>query len=262
MLSWPGFLRPSGALALVLAVGAAMPVQANPRNTPRKLDRTLTERAAIGVGTSRVIVTFKPGIDASAEAKRLGAKLGRRLKLTRGQVMELANAQLHKLANHPAVDRIRWDRPIHGLPGTEPGTNAAPARRDDTFGYTGEGVGVAIIDSGVTPWHDDLTYDGTSPRVLTKGGQRVAAFVDYVNGQTEPYDDYGHGTHVAGIVAGNGLTSNGLRKGTAPDAHLVVLKVLDSTGRGYISNVIAALEFVAANKNAFNIRVVNLSISA
>lgn len=262
MLSWRGFLRPTSALALVFAFGTAMPAQANPRNTHRKLDPTLTQRAATGVGTSRVIVTFKPGIDASADAKRLGAKLGRRLRLTRGQVMELANAQLSKLANHPAVDSIRWDRPIHGLPRTDPGADAGPAKRDDNFGYTGEGVGVAIIDSGVTPWHDDLTYDGGSARVLTKGGQRVAAFVDYVNGQTEPYDDYGHGTHVAGIIAGNGLASNGLRKGTAPDAHLVVLKVLDSTGRGYISNVIAALEFVAANKDAYNIRVVNMSISA
>jgi serine protease AprX len=262
MLSWPGFLRPASALALVLALGTAMPAVANPRNTHRKLDRTLTERAATAVGTSRVIVTFKPGIDASSDAKRLGAKLGRRLNLTRGQVMELANAQLNKLANHPAVESIRWDRPIHGLPRTEQGKDAGPAKRDDTFGYTGEGVGVAIIDSGVTAWHDDLTYDGPSPRVLTNGGQRVAAFVDYVNGRTDPYDDYGHGTHVAGIIAGNGLASNGLRKGTAPDAHLVVLKVLDSTGRGYISNVLAALEFVAANKNAYNIRVVNMSISA
>jgi len=262
MLSWVGFLTPASALAFVLAFGAAMPAQANPRNTHSKLDRTLTQRAATGLGTSRVIVTFKPGIDASADAKRLGARLGRRLKLTRGQVMELSNAQLNRLANHPAVESVRWDRPIHGLPKAERGAVAGPATRDDNLGYTGRGVGVAIIDSGVTPWHDDLTYDGSSPRVLTKGGQRVAAFVDYVNGQTEAYDDYGHGTHVAGIIVGNGLASNGLRKGTAPEAHLVVLKVLDSTGRGYISNVIAALEFVVANKNAYNIRVVNMSISA
>jgi serine protease AprX len=56
-------------------------------------------------------------------------------------------------------------------------------------------------------------------------------FVDLVNGLEAPYDDYGHGTHVAGIVAGNGFHSNGARGGIAPGAHLMALKVLDGNGR-------------------------------
>ena len=110
-----------------------------------------------------------------------------------------------------------------------------------TFGYDGAGIGVALIDSGVTPWHDDL--QGAS-------GQRVTAFVDFVNDATQAYDDYGHGTHVAGIVAGNGHDSGGSRAGIAPAAHVVSLKVLDGLGRGVISDVIAAIEYSIANRTA------------
>jgi len=83
-----------------------------------------------------------------------------------------------------------------------------------------------------------------------------------VNGQTQPYDDNGHGTHVAGIIAGNGYDSEGRKAGTAPDAGLVSLKVLDANGSGTVSNIIAALDWVLANHDAYNIRVVNLSVGA
>src|SRR6185312_1941903 len=87
-------------------------------------------------------------------------------------------------------------------------------RRDDRraavrqdLGYDGAGVGVALIDSGIASWHEDLSGEN---------GLRVSEFVDFVNGMEAPYDDYGHGTHVAGIVAGNGYDSDGARAGIAP----------------------------------------------
>ena len=91
-----------------------------------------------------------------------------------------------------------------------------------------------IIDSGVTSWHDDL------------GSDRVVHFMDFVDFQPLAYDDYGHGTHVAGIIAGSGYDSGGARTGMAPGASLIVLKVLDGDGNGYISNVIAALDYAVA----------------
>jgi subtilisin family serine protease len=94
------------------------------------------------------------------------------------------------------------------------------------------------------------------------GGQRVAKFVDFVNGYTSPYDDHGHGTHVSGIIAGNGYDSLGSRAGVAPAAHIVSLKVLDAEAGGHISNVIAAIDFAIANRQAYNIRVMNLSVGA
>jgi len=81
-------------------------------------------------------------------------------------------------------------------------------------------------------------------------------FVEY------PYDDYGHGTHVAGIIAGNGYDSLGARTGVAPRANIVGLKVLDANGQGYISDVIAALDYAISVKDAYNIRVINLSVGA
>jgi len=86
----------------------------------------------------------------------------------------------------------------------------------DTLGLTGAGVGVAVIDSGITSFHDDLT--STSSTLYPYGNQRVSMFVDFVNGRTSPYDDNGHGSHVAGIIAGNGYDSNGLKAGAAPEA--------------------------------------------
>ena len=87
-------------------------------------------------------------------------------------------------------------------------------------------------------------------------------FVDFVNGRTLPYDDNGHGSHVAGIIAGNGYDSYGQKAGIAPDATLISLKVLDANGSGTISNIIAALNWVAANAKTYNIRVVNMSVGA
>ena len=65
---------------------------------------------------------------------------------------------------------------------------------------------MAVIDSGITAWHDDLADAGGC-------SQRVDRFVDFVGGSATPYDDYGHGTHVAGIIAGNGFDSGGARVG-------------------------------------------------
>src|SRR5205823_1134079 len=130
----------------------------------------------------------------------------------------------------------------------------------DTLGYTGAGVGIAIIDSGVTSWHDDLTNN--TSKIYPYGNQRVAKFVDFVNGRTTPYDDNGHGSHVAGTITGNGYDSNGEKSGMAPGASIVSLKVLDANGQGTISNIIAALNWIVANRTTYNIRVVNMSVGA
>jgi serine protease AprX len=122
------------------------------------------------------------------------------------------------------------------------------------FGLDGAGVGVAIIDSGSAATLDDLS----DPVV---GGTRVDHFVDFVNGRLTSYDDYGHGTHVTGIVGGNGFDSSGRRSGIAPAARLIALRVLDGSGQGRISDVIAALGYAVAQKDAWNIRVVNLSVA-
>lgn len=225
-----------------------------------KLDRELNKRATHG-GWSRVIVTLNGSADAAAEVVRLGGRLGRRLDLINGQVVELPNGQLRKLAAHPAVARIDADRPTERLLSRVTALSGARIVQR-AYGLDGAGVGVAVVDSGIASWHDDLTYAGTNPAVRVQGNQRVADFVDLVKGAPSAYDDNGHGTHVSGIIAGNGYDSGGAHTGIAPGSHIVSLKVLDQDGRGVISDVIAAFEYAIANRTRHNIRVVNLSVGA
>ena len=253
------------ALTLTLLASFAVPAAAKGNDgragDHRKLDETLNRRAGTGSGTSRVIVTFKPGWGEGEEIRKHGSKLGRKLRLINGRVAEIKNSELRRLADDPAVLSIHHDRPTKGQMNRAAVTVGARSVQSD-LGYTGAGVGVAIVDSGITSWHDDLSYQGSSAAVRTQGGQRVVGFVDFVNGRTAAYDDNGHGTHVAGSIAGNGYDSYGARAGVAPDAHLVGLKVLDDRGRGVISDVIAALDWIVANRQLHNIRVVNLSVGA
>jgi serine protease AprX len=184
---------------------------------------------------------------------------GAKLRLIDGFVLDVPDAALSQMAALPQVTSAHQDRPAWAADYLSTRTTGANVAHQ-AFGYTGAGIGVAVVDSGITSWHDDLTTrDGGS---YPFGNQRVSAFVDFVNGQTQPYDDHGHGTHVAGIILGNGYDSHGRQVGMAPDASLVSLKVLDGEGRGTISNIIAALDWIAANGAAYNIRVVNLSVGS
>ena len=220
------------------------------------LDPLLRQRMSLPTGRSRIIVR---AVNASSLPlvvpiiEQAGGMLGHALPIIDAQAADVPHAVLPALASHPLVERLSLDRLVAGaLERTGPAVNATSVRQ--ALGYDGSGVGVAVIDSGITSWHDDLS-DGPG------GAQRASRFVDFVNGRAAPYDDYGHGTHVAGIVAGNGFDSGGARSGIAPAARLVVLKALDAAGKGRISDVIAALGYVVAHRDALDIRVVNLSIA-
>ena len=249
------YRRYIGALVLLGAAGhsTSAPVHATP-NWLSKLDPVLQERWKDGGGSSRVIIrpvegASTPLLRAVADA---GGSVGRQLSVVNGQVANIPHAALPRLAAHPLVERISLDRIVTGsLELAAASVGATAVGRD--LGYDGTGVGVAVIDSGVSEWHDDLSDPA--------GGQRVDRFVDFVNGRDTPYDDYGHGTHVAGIIAGNGHDSGGARSGIAPASRLVVLKVLDGAGHGRISDVIAALEYAINHRDALNIRVINLSVA-
>src|SRR5580765_6880359 len=224
------------------------------------LDSELSTRSRNRNGwnfTTRVIVMMKPGAELKPEFQHYVRASN--LDLINGWVLDLPNALLKKLSDQPGVLTVHFDRPIKAHNYRTAVTVGARAVQD-TLGYSGSGVGVAIIDSGITSWHDDLT--NTTSKLFPYGNQRVAKFVDFVNGRTLPYDDNGHGSHVAGIIAGNGKDSYGEKTGIAPKATLVSLKVLDANGQGTISNIIAALGWVARNAKTYNIRVINMSVGA
>src|SRR5580765_94136 len=224
------------------------------------LDSELSERSKDrngSVNRTRVIVTLKPGTELKPEFMIFSR--GSSLDLINGRVLELPNGLLKKLSDQPGVLTVHFDRPIKSH-NYRTAVTVGARTVQDTMGYTGAGVGVAIIDSGITNWHDDLT--NTTSKLFPYGNQRVAKFVDFVNGRTLPYDDNGHGSHVAGIIAGNGKDSYGEKTGIAPKATLVSLKVLDANGQGTISNIISARGWVARNAKTYNIRVVNMSVGA
>jgi serine protease AprX len=228
-----------------------------PPVSPRldKLDPLLQRALRNPPARSRVIVRATNPQTLSLLApliQQFGGVLGRQLPIIDAQVADIPTVSLLPLSASGAVQRIALDRPAVGtLERTSAAVGATAARQ--MFGYDGTGITVAVVDSGVAP-HDDLADAG--------GGQRVDRFVDFVEGQSAAYDDYGHGTHVTGIVAGNGFHSGASRSGLAPGARIVALKVLDGSGAGRISNVIAAFGDVLANKDLHHIRIVNVSLGA
>ncbi len=113
----------------------------------------------------------------------------------------------------------------------------------------GDNIGVAVVDTGIC-MHKDFT----------ESGNRILGFYDLIHGRTEPYDDNGHGSHVSGIIGGNGFLSNYKYVGLAPKCNLIGIKVLDQKGDGNISDVLAGLQWIIDNKEKYNIRVVNISV--
>ena len=247
----PGTLRmlKRSLFLLALVAATASPVAAAAHGGDAKLDSELRYRAHTPRGRSRVIIRLAAGVSADSAIRALSATLGRRLLSVHGQVADVPDSALDALASLPGVTGVSLDRPVRGTL-ERTGSTIGSTWVQQTLGVDGSGVGVAILDSGVVGWHDDL------------GADRVVHFADFVNFQPSAYDDYGHGTHVAGIISGNGYDSNGARRGIAPGASLVVLKVLDGSGLGYISNVIAAIDYAIANKDTYHIRVMNLSVAA
>ena len=113
-------------------------------------------------------------------------------------------------------------------------------------GYYGEEIGVAVLDTGIYP-HPDFEH-------------RIVCFRDYVRGRNSLYDDNGHGTHIAGIIGGDGSLSNGKYTGLAPRCHFIILKILDYRGNGNTEHVVRAIDWLVENRRNYRIRIVNISI--
>ena len=240
--------RVTSFVLLLLLAAPAVASARTAEDITSRLDPALEIRASRGRGVSRVIIRTVDGLPATRAIKAVAGRPGRYLPRI-GQVAIVPDTALLQLAALPGIDAVSLDRRVHGTL-ERTGTTIGATWVRDKLGFDGSGIGVAIVDSGVANWHDDL------------GAERVMHFADFVSFVTEPHDDYGHGTHVAGIIAGNGYDSGGARRGVAPGASLVVLKVLDGAGDGFISNVIAAIDYAIDNRARLNIRVLNLSVAA
>ncbi|MBO8156562.1 MAG: S8 family serine peptidase [Bacillaceae bacterium] len=174
-----------------------------------------------------------------------------------GMAATLTKKQIQQLEKIPFVNVVEYDSEVQAtLDTSDEWFGTSKARMDfDVEGdldgnpnsYTKDDVVIAVIDTGIDGSHVDLD-DG-----------KVIGWKDYVKGQSTPYDDNGHGTHVAGIIAGEG-EGNGNYEGVASGAALVGIKVLDRNGSGSMSDVTAGIDWAVQNKDTYGIEILNLSL--
>ena len=253
-------------LVLLLATGMAFGVsphapQSGPfsRVAPELSD--LLSRAKRGTAkgqTVRVIVQYKLAPTAAhySTMKNRGGLLHAKLHLIKAAAFTIPVSALPALEADPEILSVTIDHPMNVMDDlTNSATGVASAWN---AGYTGAGVGIAVIDSGINDSHSDLWDSAHSY-------SRVVYHQDFTgtattNSSGANYDLYGHGTHVAGIIAGNGSLSGGQYEGVAPAATLVDLRALDANGAGSDSTVIAAIQQAIALQSTYNIRIINLSL--
>jgi len=181
----------------------------------------------------------------------LGGRVTRELPLVGGFAASLPADRIPSVARDGSVAAIWSDSHIQmASAGTtqydtwDPNLAWRKAIRLGQVDENGAGVTVALLDTGVSDVPDL--------------GNRVDARIDFTpNG--DGYDEYGHGTHLSGVIAGNGSASGGKWRGVAPGAHLVSVKVAGSDGSTDVSVVIAALQWIVTHKDVYNIRVLNLA---
>jgi serine protease AprX len=215
-----------------------------------RLSADLDDHLAAGSQSISVIIH-----GTRAEVNALAARYSLQVKrfLKSGAVLDVTAGQLAALQQDEAVDHLSADIRYRSVgmditPETI-GADQVWAGGESFPALTGAGIGVAVIDSGVDPAHAAL-----------KG--RVAASVDFTGGNGA--DLFGHGTHVAAIIAGamGRLAETGDYRGIAYNARIINVRVLGADGSGLASNVIEGIDWIIENRKAYNIKVINLSLGA
>jgi len=215
--------------------------------------------------TVDVIIQFNrpPTAAHHQRVQKKGGILKTKLDVIKGAHYSVPVQSLQDLADDPDIAYISPNRPISStststLDYTPESVNAQVAWQQ--WRLDGTGVGVAVIDSGVTAVGDLYWWNPTNQTY----GSRVVYSQSFVPGTIDTSDQYGHGTHVAGIIGSEGWFSTGgsfthTFKGIAPNANIINLRVLDQNGAGTDSSVIAAIQAAISLKSTYNIRVINLS---
>ena len=238
-------------LTLCVSVGPALAGASPLPKSDRFLSRTPAVRPARA--WSSVIVQWN-GARTPARMKRLralGARADRPLLLIHADALRLPSRNLTRLAALPFVKRLSADLTCRKSDEYTVGATGA----DIAFaqgGLTGAGVAVAVLDSGIQMGRADIQG-------------RTVAVANFAGDAHTATDLCGHGTHVAGIIAGDGTASTGPAffrtfYGVARQASLVNVRVLDGTGQGTVSGVIQGIGWAVAHQSDYGIRVLNLSL--
>jgi len=254
------FHRPLVALlaatGLALAGLPTMPVVA--ASNQAHLDREVLKAMQAGHSINVIVVARGDLSVLEADLRRSGLKRTVRVPIAHGVAVQLTPAFIDHFRADANVARLIYDAPVRltdtpfnptALATAYPAVvDALPVWSNPLAPLTGQGIGIAVIDSGVAS-HPDL-------------GNRVIVSQNFnpnVNGND---DAYGHGTAVAGIIAGDGTASLGQYIGVAPEANIINLRVNDGTGGAPTSAIMNAVLWAVNNKNSYNIRVINLSLQA
>ena len=260
---------------VVMTVLAALLGVAGSASAPQdKLDRALRDGKVLGQ-SQRVIIKAAPGADTRLRqllAER-GTRIEAELHIVGAMTVTLSAADLIAVCEEsPAVRSCSIDGEVTSLDNgdfkrrrakkdlEQAPTTSATSTMLGTLGLSyagagletagGNGVTVALIDSGIDP---------------TLFAGRIKEFRDFTKGTipepTDPSDEYGHGTHLAGLIGGNQMDPlDAEYQGVAPGVSFVGLRVLDNKGEGFTTDVIEAIEFAVDNKPRLGIDIINLSL--
>lgn len=245
-------------LTLSLAASAAFADAVLDPNLPAKLATTGGTASVLPV-----IVTYNapPAAADVALLRSLGIRYGVTMKALPMAGVWATPAQIQQLATQPNVRSIYLDKPLryYNHVGTAL-TGALEQRTMPGFGYSGRGVGVAIVDSGIDATHADLPYPShvkQNVKVLTGGASLGSPFdgvvpVEYLENLPDSDSTSGHGTHAAGTIAGLGTQSGGKYAGVAPGADIIGV----STGEAIaILWAIEGFDYVLTHQYTYNIKV-------
>ncbi len=253
-------------LVLVAALLAATAAVATPHSafSPFEASTAVVDPALGDIqGPAKIIVRSAPAQRARvARALERAGAITRDLPIIDGFAATVPSDALARLAHTSGVLTISLDRRVRMLEGGGSSTlrsvypKAVRADKVWQAGADGTGVTVALIDTGIADVAD------LAGRVVTVSNDLTGATATCANfsGESTCGDSYGHGTFMAGIIAGDGAGSAGAWKGVAPGARLVSVKIAGADGAADVSNLLAAIQWVVAFKDKYGIRVLNLSL--
>ena len=251
---WGMSRRPLFFVAVILCLLTGLPAHPSGQRRP-----TLSSDL-VNVGGDRIRLIVQPAVEGNLSSIRGRLRGILRRELEGSVALEVTRAEFDALSQDAAFAHISADAPVvSDMAITNKVTGASAMWQGSpgllglltTPGYNGSGIGVAVVDSGISP-HSALD-------------SRVIARVNLVSWETTSNGDpYGHGTHVAGIIGGSTTAAKyvtpAFAGGSAPGVSLIDVRVLGSTGVGYTSDVIAGIDWAVANRAKYGIRVINLSL--
>jgi len=256
-------LRATGGLLAAAVVTAAI-ASAAPGPGPRPVSPSTTNAVSSPVRAAMSPVIVQAHGDATlagAAVALAGGRTTRDLPIVDGVAATVPTEALARLSATPGLivtpdQAVRVQGTATAASKPSPYRKVVGADNLNAGGYTGAGVTVALVDTGIAAVPD------LAGRILPVRDDLTGVTSSCVNlsGEADCSDSYGHGTFMAGIIAGSGASSGGAYMGMAPNANLVSVKIAGRDGSADVSNVLAAIQWVVSFKDVYAIRVLNLSL--